>query len=109
MQTPRGGYYYHLFGSFDFKDSACMLLRRYNWNVINVHEAWFANEDKVRQAVGLLDKTKVKLPKAGELLCGICFESFSLDKISSTACGHPFCNSCWTGLPQVIVEGEPMV
>ncbi|MFS8025398.1 putative transcription factor C2H2 family [Helianthus anomalus] len=63
----------------------------------NVHEAWFANEDKVRRAIGLLDKTEVKLPKAGELLCGICFEWYSLDKICSAACGHPFCNSCWTG------------
>ncbi|KAJ0755105.1 putative E3 ubiquitin ligase RBR family [Helianthus annuus] len=45
-------------------------------NVSNVHEAWFANEDKVRKVVGLLDKTDTKLPKCGELPCGICFESY---------------------------------
>ncbi|KAF5822971.1 putative transcription factor interactor and regulator CCHC(Zn) family [Helianthus annuus] len=89
------------------RDSACMLLRRYNWNVSNVHEAWFANEDKVRKAVGLLDKTDVKLPKAGELLCGICFESYSLDKISSAACGHPFCNSCWTAYIGTSISDGP--
>ncbi|XP_076914800.1 putative E3 ubiquitin-protein ligase ARI8 [Bidens hawaiensis] len=88
------------------RDSACMLLRSYNWNVSNVHEAWFANEDKVRKAVGLLDKT-VKPPKAGELLCGICFESYSLDKISSAACGHPFCNTCWKAYISTSISDGP--
>lgn len=36
-------------------------------NVSNVHEAWFANEDEVRKAVGLLDKIDIKPPKAGEV------------------------------------------
>ncbi|KAI7741644.1 hypothetical protein M8C21_017653, partial [Ambrosia artemisiifolia] len=36
-------------------------------NVSNVHEAWFANEDEVRKAVGLLDKTEIKPPKAREV------------------------------------------
>ncbi|KAJ9537269.1 hypothetical protein OSB04_030002 [Centaurea solstitialis] len=67
------------------RDSACMLLRRFNWSVSNVYEAWFANEDKVRKAVGLLDKTDIKQPKSGEVACGICFESYPVDKISTAA------------------------
>ncbi|KAK1426350.1 hypothetical protein QVD17_15021 [Tagetes erecta] len=89
------------------RDSACMLLRRYNWNVSNVHEAWFANEDKVRKAVGLLDKTTYKPTKARELPCGICFESYLLDKISTAACGHPFCNTCWTAYISTSINDGP--
>ncbi|KAI3683425.1 hypothetical protein L1987_83928 [Smallanthus sonchifolius] len=88
------------------RDFACMLLRRYNWNVSNVHEAWFADEDKVRKAVGLLDKT-IKPPKARELPCGICFESYPLDKISSAACGHPFCNTCWRAYISTSISDGP--
>ncbi|KVI00310.1 Zinc finger, C6HC-type [Cynara cardunculus var. scolymus] len=89
------------------RDSACMLLRRFNWSVSNVHEAWFANEDKVRKAVGLLDKTDIKPPKAGEVACGICFESYPLDKISTAACGHPFCNTCWTAYISTSINDGP--
>ncbi|XP_076886986.1 putative E3 ubiquitin-protein ligase ARI8 isoform X2 [Bidens hawaiensis] len=89
------------------RDYACMLLRSYNWNVSNVHEAWFADEDKVRKAVGLLDKGDAKLPKAGELPCGICFESYPPRKISSAACGHPFCNICWTAYISTSINDGP--
>lgn len=89
------------------RDSACMLLRRYNWNVSNVHEAWFANENEVRKAVGILDNTNIKPPKAGELLCGICFESYNLDNISTAACGHPFCNTCWRAYISTSINDGP--
>ncbi|KAJ9558830.1 hypothetical protein OSB04_013444 [Centaurea solstitialis] len=89
------------------RDSACMLLRRFNWSVSNVHEAWFANEDKVRKAVGLLDKADVKQPKSGEVACGICFESYPVDKISTAACGHPFCNTCWTAYISTSINDGP--
>ncbi|KAI3511634.1 hypothetical protein L1887_18790 [Cichorium endivia] len=89
------------------RDSACMLLRRFNWNVSNVHEAWFANEEEVRKAVGLLDNTNIKPPKAGELPCGICFESYTLDNISTAACGHPFCNTCWTAYISTSINDGP--
>lgn len=32
-----------------------------------------------------------------QFTCGICFESFPCEKITSAACGHPFCLSCWSG------------
>nr|CAD1833838.1 unnamed protein product [Ananas comosus var. bracteatus] len=35
---------------------ACVLLRHYNWSVTKVHDEWFADEDKVRKAVGLLEQ-----------------------------------------------------
>lgn len=89
------------------RDSACMLLRRFNWNVSNVHEAWFANEDEVRKAVGLLENTNIKPPKAGELLCGICFESYSPENVSTAACGHPFCNTCWTAYISTSINDGP--
>ncbi|KAJ0570230.1 putative transcription factor C2H2 family [Helianthus annuus] len=89
------------------RDYACMLFRPYNWNVSNVHEASFANEDKVRKVVGLLDKTYTKLPKGGELPCRICFESYSLDKIITTACGYPFCNKCWTAYISTSINDGP--
>lgn len=33
-----------------------------------------------------------------QLTCGICFDTFSRENIKSTACGHPFCSECWTGI-----------
>nr|CAD1829211.1 unnamed protein product [Ananas comosus var. bracteatus] len=35
---------------------ACVLLRHYNWSVTKVHDEWFADEEKVRKAVGLLEQ-----------------------------------------------------
>ncbi|CAI9268639.1 unnamed protein product [Lactuca saligna] len=89
------------------RDSACMLLRRFNWNVSNVHEAWFANEDAVRKAVGMLDNININPPKAGELPCGICFESYTLDSVSTAACGHPFCNTCWAAYISTSINDGP--
>ncbi|KAJ0577015.1 putative transcription factor C2H2 family [Helianthus annuus] len=73
------------------RDYACMLFRPYNWNVSNVHEASFANEDKVRKV----------------LPCRICFESYSLDKIITAACGYPFCNKCWTAYISTSINDGP--
>ncbi|CAK9141647.1 unnamed protein product [Ilex paraguariensis] len=79
------------------KVAACILLRRYNWDLNNVYEAWFADEDGVRKAVGLLEKPVVQF-RNEELTCGICFERYPLDGMRAVACGHPFCVTCWTGL-----------
>ncbi|KAJ1378827.1 putative E3 ubiquitin-protein ligase, partial [Sesbania bispinosa] len=46
---------------------ASILLRHYNWSVSKVHDAWFADEDRVRKAVGLLEKPVVQYsPNARE-------------------------------------------
>ena len=86
---------------------ACILLRQYHWSVSNVHEAWFADEDRVRKTVGLLERPVVQFSKAKELNCGICFESYPLDRISTAACRHPFCNTCWRAYMSTSIDGGP--
>ena len=120
-------YLYHLSLLFLLSTVQCR-------NLNNVHEAWFADEEKVRKAVGLLVKPDIKSSKSKEvcrkeknikfwiiylfrlflviryatflslmyhlkLVCGICFDSYPHDMIRTVACGHPFCNTCWTGFP----------
>ncbi|XP_016498478.2 putative E3 ubiquitin-protein ligase ARI7 [Nicotiana tabacum] len=80
------------------KTEASILLRRYSWSVNKVHEEWFADESKVRAAVGLKIAEKiVQFPENKLLTCGICFEDYSSDGILASACGHPFCVECWRG------------
>ncbi|KAJ8574040.1 hypothetical protein K7X08_010551 [Anisodus acutangulus] len=82
------------------KNEASALLRRYNWSVHKVHEEWFADESKVREAVGLkLTKEEKDVPfcKLKEVVtCGICFEEYD-DGILGIGCGHLFCVECWQG------------
>jgi hypothetical protein len=33
-----------------------------------------------------------------QLTCGICFERYSSDMMSSAACAHFYCHECWQGL-----------
>ncbi|KAG5530865.1 hypothetical protein RHGRI_025726 [Rhododendron griersonianum] len=86
---------------------AAILLRHHRWSASNVHDVWFADEDRVRKAVGLLESPVVRFPNAKELTCGICFESSPLDGISSAACGHPFCDECWRGYMSTSINGGP--
>ncbi|KAK8684855.1 hypothetical protein V6N13_040870 [Hibiscus sabdariffa] len=80
------------------KVEATILLRRYNWNVNQVHEEWFADEERVRESVGLLEKPVVEVSNASKFItCGICFESLPYDNFASASCGHPFCRDCWQG------------
>ncbi|XP_010268120.1 PREDICTED: probable E3 ubiquitin-protein ligase ARI8 [Nelumbo nucifera] len=90
------------------KVSASILLRHYNWSVSKVHDAWFADEEKVRKAVGLLEKPVVHIPKnVRELTCGICFEMYPRDRMHAAACGHPFCSTCWTGYISTSINDGP--
>ncbi|KAK8960770.1 putative E3 ubiquitin-protein ligase ARI8 [Platanthera guangdongensis] len=85
---------------------ACLLLRHYNWSVSKVHDEWFADEEAVRKAVGLLGK-QVEISNARELTCGICFEVYPRKAMSSAACGHPFCSSCWRGYIGTAINDGP--
>ncbi|XP_057962909.1 probable E3 ubiquitin-protein ligase ARI8 isoform X2 [Malania oleifera] len=87
--------------------SARILLRHYNWSVSKVHDEWFADEEKVRKAVGLLENPVVEFPNARELTCGICFETYPCDRIHAAACRHPFCNSCWAGYISTAISDGP--
>uniref|UniRef100_A0A2N9EM97 RBR-type E3 ubiquitin transferase n=1 Tax=Fagus sylvatica TaxID=28930 RepID=A0A2N9EM97_FAGSY len=87
--------------------ASSILLRHFNWSVSKVHDAWFADEDRVRKTVGLLEEPVVKFPNARELTCGICFETFPRDSIKSAACGHPFCTTCWEGYIRTSINDGP--
>ncbi|KAI8566981.1 hypothetical protein RHMOL_Rhmol02G0085700 [Rhododendron molle] len=86
--------------------AASILLCHYHWSVSNVHEAWFADEDRIRKTVGLLERP-VQFSNAKLLTCGICFESYPLDRISTAACGHPFCSTCWKSYMRTSIDGGP--
>ncbi|PQQ19993.1 putative E3 ubiquitin-protein ligase ARI7 isoform X1 [Prunus yedoensis var. nudiflora] len=79
----------------------------YGRSVSEVHEAWFADEDRVRKTFGLLKKPVVQLPSSRELTCGICFEAFHRGSIRSAACGHPFCCACWEGYIRTSISDGP--
>ncbi|KAM1095985.1 hypothetical protein FF1_010800 [Malus domestica] len=89
------------------KVAASILLRYHNWSVSKVHDEWFADEGKVRRAVGLPEKPVVEYPYASELNCGICFETYPRDKMHAAACGHPFCSSCWAGYISTAINDGP--
>ncbi|CAH1446499.1 unnamed protein product [Lactuca virosa] len=86
--------------------AAAILLRHYNWSVSKVNDEWFADEEKVRRVVGLLEEPRA-LPNVKELTCGICFEVYPCDSMSSAACGHPFCVTCWKGYISTSINDGP--
>ncbi|GJZ12119.1 probable E3 ubiquitin-protein ligase ARI8 [Tanacetum coccineum] len=90
-------------------DDACILLLKYNWSATNVNEAWFEDEVKVRESVGLLDvHHDVKFPKNDEKTvdCGICFDSVMAKDSANCGCGHVFCKVCWEGyVSTAIIDG----
>ncbi|CAJ1933307.1 unnamed protein product [Sphenostylis stenocarpa] len=86
---------------------ASILLRHYNWSVSRVHDAWFADEDRVRNAVGLLEKPIVQHDNTGELTCGICFENYPRARIEMASCGHPYCITCWEGYISTSINDGP--
>ncbi|KAI4302072.1 hypothetical protein L6164_035289 [Bauhinia variegata] len=89
------------------KVAASILLRYYNWNVGKVHDEWFVDEEKVRRAVGLLQRPVVEYPNAKELTCGICFETYPCDKMHAASCAHPFCTTCWAGYISTAINDGP--
>ncbi|KAJ4914532.1 putative E3 ubiquitin-protein ligase ARI7 [Raphanus sativus] len=86
---------------------ASILLLHYHWSVSKVHDEWFADEERVRKAVGILERPLVSTPDGGEITCGICFESFIPEEIVSLSCGHPFCSTCWTGYTSTTINDGP--
>lgn len=72
-------------------EESCLLLRHFNWNLNEVKDQWFANEEKVRKEVGIFDRKPVEVE--GVTTCGICFESS--DDLMCVGCGHLYCQECW--------------
>ncbi|XVE90685.1 hypothetical protein DITRI_Ditri20bG0096600 [Diplodiscus trichospermus] len=89
------------------KVEAGILLRYYNWSISKVHDEWFADEEKVRRSVGLLEKPVVPFPDGREMTCGICFETYTNAQLHAAACGHPFCSSCWAGYISTAINDGP--
>ncbi|KAI3853892.1 hypothetical protein MKW98_005515 [Papaver atlanticum] len=87
--------------------SASILLRHYNWDVSKVYDAWFADEERVRKATGLLENSVVPNQNMKELNCGICFEAYPRDRMYAAACGHHFCSACWTGYVSTAINDGP--
>ncbi|XP_010542758.1 PREDICTED: probable E3 ubiquitin-protein ligase ARI7 isoform X2 [Tarenaya hassleriana] len=89
------------------KVEASILLHHYHWSVSKVHDEWFADEERVRRTVGLLEKPIFSSSVGGEITCGICFESYPPERIASVSCGHPFCTTCWTGYISTTINDGP--
>ncbi|KNA22964.1 hypothetical protein SOVF_029080 [Spinacia oleracea] len=87
--------------------AASVLLCHYKWNVSQLHDEWFADEERVRRSVGLLSKSVILFPNDSEMTCGICFDSYPRDQIHSAACGHPYCTTCWKGYITTAINDGP--
>ena len=81
---------------FVSREAATILLCNYNWDVDKISEEWFANEEKVRKAAGLLEHYSARDLSKKEFFCGICLENHDCcyDAVG-IACGHLFCKTCW--------------
>ncbi|KAF7833742.1 putative E3 ubiquitin-protein ligase ARI8 [Senna tora] len=89
------------------KVAASILLRHYNWNVGKIHDEWFADEEKVRSTVGLLENPVMEYKDASEATCGICFDTYPSGEMLDAGCGHPFCSSCWAGYVSIAINDGP--
>ncbi|KAK6245348.1 hypothetical protein QUC31_000144 [Theobroma cacao] len=89
------------------KVEASILLLHYNWSVGKVHDSWFTDEGEARKKAGLVVKPLIELPDHGDILCRICFESYSRDGIKSTVCGHPYCSDCWSSYIKTAIADGP--
>lgn len=75
---------------------AAILLRHFYWDISNVYDQWFANEEKVRNGVGLfLHEPNVK-EEENSIRCPICFDDYKMGDMKGLKyCGHRFCEECW--------------
>ncbi|KAI3992394.1 hypothetical protein MKX01_000658 [Papaver californicum] len=63
--------------------SATILFRHYNWDADKAQDAWFADEEKVRKDVGLLEK-QVEVPiqnTENKIKYRVCLDEFPRDFI----------------------------
>eukprot|EP00818_Percolomonas_sp_WS_P007609 CAMPEP_0117450414 /NCGR_PEP_ID=MMETSP0759-20121206/8456_1 /TAXON_ID=63605 /ORGANISM="Percolomonas cosmopolitus, Strain WS" /LENGTH=660 /DNA_ID=CAMNT_0005242935 /DNA_START=132 /DNA_END=2114 /DNA_ORIENTATION=- len=80
---------------------ARILLQTYKWNVESILNKFFeAGKEEVLENVGLSEKSfeEVEEDDSTEPFeCPSCFEEVSMrDTSQLKACGHRFCNTCWT-------------
>lgn len=90
------------------KVEAAILLRRFKWDVSDITQEWFRNEDKVRMDLGLLENPVVEVrPSEEELHCGICFDCYLRSSMKAAACGHHYCKECWTSYIHTSINEGP--
>jgi len=85
---------------------AFSVLRHFRWDRHAAQEAWFSDEGRVREAVGLLVTPAASTSQptdAGET-CGICFGDLGPDR-RAAPCGHAYCRECYSQFLATAVEG----
>lgn len=75
---------------------ASIILRHFYWDINNVYDQWFVNEEKVRNAVGLLLHEPNVNEEENSIRCPICFDDYKMGDMKKLKyCGHRFCEECW--------------
>lgn len=88
-------------------EDAQALLRHFKWDRHAAQEAWFSDEKRVREDVGLLlpRAASSSLPETTGGQCGICFGDLDDGAIVCKAnCGHKYCRGCYTQYVATAVE-----
>lgn len=72
------------------------MLHAYEWNAQDIINKYKENANEVL----MYSHVKPKVPSAQVYssikMCAICATSPPIHKYSALACGHYFCNECWT-------------
>ena len=85
---------------------AFSVLRHFRWDRHAAQEAWFSEEGRVREAVGLLvaPAASSSQPVDAGGTCGICFGDLGPDSCAAP-CGHAYCRECYSQFLVTAVEG----
>jgi ariadne-1 len=85
---------------------AAAVLRYFKWSAAAVEDSWFADEQRVRDAVGLPQYSASGVAANGApLTCKICFDVQPAGSMRSAGCAaHFYCCGCWGGYVHAAVE-----
>uniref|UniRef100_A0A166A4L8 RBR-type E3 ubiquitin transferase n=1 Tax=Daucus carota subsp. sativus TaxID=79200 RepID=A0A166A4L8_DAUCS len=90
--------------------SARVLLYHYEWNLESLMEQWFADEERVRKEVGLVQKglnTSIGSTFV-RFTCEICFDEFCAgDQIMNRFCDHKYCKTCLVSYISTAIDDGP--
>ncbi|KAG0544836.1 hypothetical protein BDA96_02G310800 [Sorghum bicolor] len=78
---------------------AAVFLRHCRWDAERLENEWFADERRVREAVGLTAEQGDAATSVNDrpLTCAICFDVHSAGEMISAGCAHYYCRECWGG------------
>ncbi|KAL8132918.1 hypothetical protein AgCh_008412 [Apium graveolens] len=88
---------------------ARILLYHYKWNVDSLMEAWFADEERVRNKVGLLQRgLNTTIGSSAKFTCAICFDRFRARyQIKIGFCDHLYCRACLGTYIRTAIDDGP--